>query len=720
MTHDAPSPPTDDERLQLVTSLAALLQDFLVDAQPSAFFSRLLRAVLDLTRSEYGFIAEVHHDADGAPYMRSHALTDIAWDDASRAAYATAIDRGMEFRNLHTLFGAVLVTRDVVISNDPASDPRAGGRPPGHAPMRSFLGLPVHRGGVMVGVVGIANRPGGYGRALCTFLEPVLATCGAAIEARHAHEARREAEQRLRRESARLETLMANLTSGLLLENEQRTVERVNQAFCDMFLIPVAPAALLGADCAQMALGAQHAFRDPAGFLARVEALLAAREPAYGDVLELADGRVFERDFVPLQADGAYRGHYWQYRDVTARVRSEAALVAARDAAEAASRVKTDFLARMSHEIRTPMASVLGYTDLLLHTDCSPDEAIRHARRIRRNAEHLLGLLDDILDVSRIEAGQLTFSSEHVEPACVLAAVDSLLRPLAVERGLTLSVHTPSLPRHITSDGLRFQQILVNLVGNAIKCTDRGGVTVRASVEAADASAWLRVDVEDTGIGMAPDQQAKLFVPFSQVHAPGGARRRGTGLGLAISARLAAGLRGRLELRSEPGAGSTFTLRLPLTAVESTDLAGDAPADSVAPTPSARYAPVSAQRVLVVDDNPDLQLLFGKLLKNLGLTVTFASDGLEAIARVEEARDTGAPFDIVLMDMQMPVMDGYEAVRALRRRGFTTSIVALTAYAMSGDAERCLAAGCDAYLAKPLDFSRLQLMLADPPLRVPA
>jgi GAF domain-containing protein len=169
------------ERLQLVTSLAALLQDFLVDAQPSAFFSRLLRAVLDLTRSEYGFIAEVHHDAEGAPYMRSHALTDISWDDASRAAYAASRERGMEFRNLHTLFGAVLVTRDVVISNDPDNDPRAGGRPPGHVPMRAFLGLPVHRGGVMVGVVGIANRPGGYGRALCTFLDPVLATCGAAI-----------------------------------------------------------------------------------------------------------------------------------------------------------------------------------------------------------------------------------------------------------------------------------------------------------------------------------------------------------------------------------------------------------------------------------------------------------------------------------------------------------------------------------------------------------
>jgi signal transduction histidine kinase/CheY-like chemotaxis protein len=438
-------------------------------------------------------------------------------------------------------------------------------------------------------------------------------------------------------------------------------------------------------------------------------------------VLALADGRVFERDFVPLDADGVYRGHYWQYRDVTARVRSEAALVAARDAAEAASRVKSDFLARMSHEIRTPMASVLGYADLLLHTDCPPDEAVEHARRIRRNAEHLLGLLDDILDVSRIEAGQLTFSSERLEPARILAAVDSLLRPLAVERGIALRIDARALPRNITSDGLRVQQILVNLVSNAIKFTQRGAVTLRTCVETASEGAWLRIDVEDTGIGIASDKQSKLFEPFSQVHARDVARGRGVGLGLAICARLTAGLRGRLDLRSELGEGSTFTLRLPLSESESRDLEGDAVRDtSRASPPAERYAPVAARRVLVVDDNPDLQLLFGRLLGHLGLAVTFAADGVEGLARVADAQRDEVPFDIILMDMQMPVMDGYEASRELRRRGVTTSIVALTAYAMAGDAERCLDAGCDAYLPKPVDFTKLRVLLAAPPRRVPA
>ncbi len=240
--------------------------------------------------------------------------------------------------------------------------------------------------------------------------------------------------------------------------------------------------------------------------------------------------------------------------------------------------MKSDFLARMSHEIRTPMASVVGYADLLLHTDNTPEETLDHAQRIRRNAEHLLALLDDILDVSRIEAGELRLVFDPVEPVRVFASVDSLLRPLAAERGLDLRTRiSADLPRSITTDRLRFQQILVNLVNNAIKFTDRGHVTLRASVEREGERVWLRVDVEDSGIGIAPDRHARLFTPFSQVHDRGVARGRGTGLGLAICARLAAGLGGRIDLRSAVGEGTTFTLRLPVTEREALRFTSSAP-----------------------------------------------------------------------------------------------------------------------------------------------
>ena len=554
MDHDDTLPNTE-ERLELFTSLAELLQDFLVDERPSAFFSRLLRVVIAFSRSEAGVIGEVLRDARGAPFIRTHAESDAPGDEAATA-------RRIERDALDALLGGVLETGEAARSNKPCDE----ADPSELTPLGCALALPVRRGGELVGVIGLANRRGGYPEDFARLLEPVVTTCGAALEARRTHEARHAAERSLRDETSRLETLMENLTSGLLLESEERRVERVNQTFCDMFHVPVPPSALLGADCAAMAVQAQRAFRDPEAFLARIEALVAARERALGDVLELADGRVFERDFVPLYADGTYRGHYWQYRDVTRRVQAEAALVSARDAAEAASRVKSDFLARMSHEIRTPMASVVGYADLLLHTDNTPEETLDNAQRIRRNAEHLLALLDDILDVSRIEAGELRLVFEPVEPVRVFGAVDSLLRPLAAERGIELRTRlSADLPRSITSDRLRFQQILVNLVNNAIKFTDRGHVTLRATLEQDEERAWLRVDVEDTGIGIAPDRHARLFTPFSQVHDRTVARGRGTGLGLAICARLAASLGGRIDLRSAVGEGTTFTLRLPVT-----------------------------------------------------------------------------------------------------------------------------------------------------------
>ena len=432
--------------------------------------------------------------------------------------------------------------------------------------------------------------------------------------------------------------------------------------------------------------------------------------------LPMPDGeRSYEARVLPLGADQAVV----VVRDIRERRRAEAALAAARDAAESASRLKSDFLARMSHEIRTPMASVVGYADLLLNAEYSPDEARHHARRIRHNADHLLGLLDDILDLSRIEADKLVFASEPVDPAKIIAAVDSLLRPIAVERGLALLIALDApLPRRITTDPLRLQQVLVNLVSNALKFTDRGSVTVRASIEPARDldGPWLRVDVVDTGIGIARDLLPRLFTAFTQVHSRDVARGRGTGLGLAISARLASGLHGRLDVASEVGSGSTFTLRVPVTAAETVALVTSSPGA----TPLASAAPpalAAPLRVLVVDDNPDLQVLLERMLARLGVKAQVVGNGQEALDSVAAADAAGRPFDVVLMDMQMPVLDGYDAVRALRERGSRVTVVALTAFAMAGDAERCLAAGCDAHLAKPVDIARLREMLGDLPRR---
>ena len=396
-----------------------------------------------------------------------------------------------------------------------------------------------------------------------------------------------------------------------------------------------------------------------------------------------------------------------------------AGLVAARDAAEASSRMKSEFLARMSHEIRTPMAAVIGYADLILHADGGGVDMLKHAASIRRNAEHLVGLLDDILDVSRIEADKIRFVMSRFDPRKMIHDVELLVRPLATERKLDLRLDLPDLlPRAITSDPLRLQQVLVNLAGNAIKFTDVGSVVLRVRMaDANDTRAWLRVDVIDTGIGIEPHRIGDLFTAFAQPADPRLLRGRSSGLGLAISSRLITELGGRIAVESDLGRGSTFTIYIPVRATEASDLVVDMHAVVPAPAQTTEASPAAArQRVLVVEDSLDLRLLLESHMTKLGAEVHTACNGLEGVDQVFAAEQAGTPFDVVLLDMQMPVMDGYTAVQEIRKRGSSVYVVAITAYAMASDAERCLDLGCDLHLAKPFGFAHLRKILADRPV----
>ena len=376
----------------------------------------------------------------------------------------------------------------------------------------------------------------------------------------------------------------------------------------------------------------------------------------------------------------------------------------------AANSAKTAFLANMSHEVRTPMTAILGYADALAERGLAEAERPAIVETIRRNGRSLLAILDDVLDISKIESGRLDV--ERV-PCSLVAQVEdtlSLLRGRAGEKGIALSVdYRFPLPAEIQSDAGRVRQILMNLVSNAIKFTESGGVrlTVWAS-EIESREPRVHVEVADDGIGIAPESQARLFQPFVQADSSMTRRFGGTGLGLAISRRLAQLLGGDIWVESGPGAGSRFQLQLdpgPLTgarlihALVANDGSGESaqgPADS-----SLRG------RVLLAEDTKDMQVLLRHLLTRAGLVVEIAENGREALAKALAAQAADEPFDIVLMDMQMPVLDGYEATRALRAADYTRPIVALTAHAMSGEREKCLAAGCDDYANKPIDRATL-------------
>ena len=400
-----------------------------------------------------------------------------------------------------------------------------------------------------------------------------------------------------------------------------------------------------------------------------------------------------------------------------------AELAQAKAAAEQSNRTKSEFLANMSHEIRTPMTAILGYSDLLVEDDCSPADRLSHLNAIRQNGRHLLGLINDILDLSKIEAGRMDVEQVDCSPRQVIAEATSMLRGRATEKGLDFAVHyATGVPNQVRTDPTRVRQVLVNLVGNAVKFTHAGSLTLDVAFTCDPAGTGrMRLAVRDSGIGMTAEQIGRLFRPFTQADASTTRQFGGTGLGLHICKRLAGMLGGELTVTSEYGVGSTFTLDVPVGPVDHRQLEpGDHPsaADAAAvPPPPRRWADIRLSgRFLLAEDGPDNQRLISTYLSRAGAVVEVVGDGRSAVERVLAERAAGTPFRAVVMDIQMPEMDGYAAVGRLRAAGVDTPVVALTAHAMASDRDKCLRAGFTAYATKPIDRAKLLDTLAHLPV----
>ena len=371
---------------------------------------------------------------------------------------------------------------------------------------------------------------------------------------------------------------------------------------------------------------------------------------------------------------------------------------------------------RMSHEIRTPMTAILGYAELLTDPGLELGQRDESAKTILRNGEHLLAVLNDLLDISKIEAGQVSVEPSDTPIRAMLGQVAELNRARAAAKGLSLRVEVEGgTPASIVTDAMRLRQVLLNFLSNAVKFTHDGEVviTARAAIDRSTGLPTRGVEfgVRDTGIGMTADQLSRLFQTFAQADASMARRFGGTGLGLAISRKLARLLGGDVEVTSAPGMGSVFTITIaPLEPFP----AADRPTSLAAhPRPSAANAPGS--RVLLVEDGVDNSRLFAHHLRQAGFDVEVAQDGMEACERVQAAGGAGQAggYGLILMGMQMPRLDGYGATARLRAMGFTAPILALTAHAMADDRDRCLAAGFSGYLTKPIDGPRLIAACSD-------
>ncbi|TWU15820.1 PAS domain S-box protein [Allorhodopirellula heiligendammensis] len=456
------------------------------------------------------------------------------------------------------------------------------------------------------------------------------------------------------------------------------------------------------------------------------------REAAGNGFLAAAERREsFELDFRLRTADGQYRwvidggrprfdaagkflGYVGSVIDAHDRHESQAELKEARAIAEAANESKSAFLANMSHEIRTPMTAILGYADLLSDL-VNNDDAHQHLETIRRNGDYLLEIINDILDLSKIEAGKLEVDCGRFEPHRLVEDVLRIMEVRAKEGGLSLAVqYDGRLPKVIQSDEKRLKQILINLIGNAIKFTREGGVRIRIRYHRS--TEQLQFDVIDTGIGVSEEQMTRLFQPFSQGDVSVTRNFGGSGLGLAISQRLAETLGGKVSVESTAGVGSTFSVSIATGEIADTDLI-----EFAQPTPLMRSDEQTAEmtswplscHVLIVDDRREIRFLSKHILTKAGASVAECDDGMLAVEHITACYANGDLPDLILLDMQMPILDGYATAKQLRTLGYTGPIIALTADAMQGDMNKCLEAGCNDYLSKPIDAQKMLRLVSD-------
>ena len=710
--------------IRMIHFVNEIMSNSLVDNSPRDALNVVLKALLDLTNSEYGFVGEIMLSDSGTRFLRSYAVTDISWNSQTRELYEQYIRTGIDFHNLETLFGWVIRTGHLIIANDAAQHPDRGGIPAGHPPLKRFLGIPLYHANAFVGMVGLANRPEEYTEELFERLRPVTAAGAMMITALRVQRENERVAAELEALRQRNSELLSIAPSAVVCTDEDGNIVLFNKAAERLFGWSEAEA--VGKPVDELIVPERLRLAHQVG-LARHRATGKAR--ILGRTVEVPalhkDGTEIPVEISLTRGLDAAKNLYMaSFSDLTVRKRTQEALVRARELAEEANRAKMGFLAVVSHEIRTPLASIQGVAELLARSERLDKEEKSYLLTLQTATESLMSVLGDVLDMSKIDAGRMEVDAKPFSPReAIMNSISGFLLQ-AKGKGLLLNVgKLDELPEIAISDASKFKQVLGNLLSNAIKFTFVGNISVSASYVAESAEAGrLVVSVLDSGVGIPKGQISKIFESFVQVDASLSRSQGGVGLGLTICKRLCELMGGGIEVESSVGQGSRFNFWIRVLA-SAEQRAIMKPQDASMPSfeeetarietpPGKSPAPgepnsVRGRTVLIVDDNLSNQLILRKQLEMSGYSVCSAGSGMQALQIMEIEH-----LDIVLLDLEMPVMSGPEVVKRHRAREAKLNlkavpIVALTGHAPAEFRQIAMEAGMNAYVTKPYRFQGL-------------
>ena len=680
----------------LLTLISRAQSQVISEAEPGQIFENVLKDVLEITHSKYGFIAESLQTPDGNPYIKIYSITNISWDEKTKLLYEQYAKKGFEFHNLDNLFGEVINTMKPVISNDPSNDSRSGGIPDGHPQLNSFLGLPFISGGNIVGMIGIANKPGGYLEKDMEFLEPLLVTCANLIDSFRNNEKRKRAEDELRKLSQAIE----QSSVSVIITDKNENIEYVNPKFT-----------MVSGYSYKEALGKSPInllSTDISNFLKNeINSAINSLGEWKGEFYNQKKGGEYYWDSITISSirnqNNETTHMLYVSEDITEKKQKETELITAKEKAEESGRIKSNFLANMSHELRTPMVGILGFSEILKDSVEIP-EVKDMAENIYAGAGRLMNTLNLILDLSRIEAGKVNIKYTTVNLVEISEKVYTLFKPKAEKENLELTFSSTQDAILVNADEQMVYQIISNLVNNGIKFTKKGSVSLRVDTKTINGSSKAIIEVEDTGIGISKEIIPTIFEEFRQASEGLNRSFEGTGLGLTITKNFIEKLNGSIEVKSEVEKGTLFTVTFPLEGTISYETPSEKPKEDEIQEVTILPAP-GEKNILCVDDDAATQELLNIVLRKT-FKVDFASNGELAF---EKARDN--KYSLIMMDINLGKgLDGVATAKKIRELpGYEkVPIAAMTAFAMKGDKEEFISAGMDDYISKPFTLKSLR------------